>query len=221
MLIEYLPPVVKKIREMQAICAAEQPYFYEAEQEIENILCRAFISLADEKGISRFETIYGITPTEYKTLEERRIAILIRSSKKNLSLNDVTNLFCNYSQEIALVPNYNTDELTVEVSDNVADIGIIYKILDDLISIIVYIYFAMEIITKVKFVETKKVLELETTNKLKDSEISCSLFLVTLIKTETFEDTTVTMQKDLWFLDGSVLLNGSKKLNAIQIEEVL
>ena len=38
MLIDYLPPIVKKIRELQEICAAEQPNFDEAEKEIENIL---------------------------------------------------------------------------------------------------------------------------------------------------------------------------------------
>ena len=44
MLIDYLPPIVKKIREMQAISTAEQPFFDEAKEEIENILCRVFVS---------------------------------------------------------------------------------------------------------------------------------------------------------------------------------
>lgn len=246
MIVEYLPPVIKKIREMQEICRVEQPYFDEAAAEIENILCRAFISLADEKGVARFEEIYGITPTEDQTLEERRVAILIRSSKKNLSLTDVTNLLYNYSDEILLEPNYNTDELTVIVGEHVNNLSTIYKTLDDLISLQVLIQFAMEITTKTSFIETPKEITLETTvNLLNDKAefwkldgsykldgekyldaISWKQEIEAILEsgakiTETFNDIELTTEKDYWILDGSETLNGGRLLDAEIYKEVI
>lgn len=246
MIVEYLPPVIKRIREMQEICRVEQPYFDEAAAEIENILCRAFVSLADEKGVERFEEIYGITPTEDQTLEERRVAILIRSSKKNLSLTDVTNLLYNYSGEILLVPNYNTDELTVEVGDHANNLSTIYKTLDDLISLQVLIKFAMEITAKTSFIETPKEITLETTvNLLNDKaglwkldgsykldgekyldaigwEQEVEAILESDAKiTETFNDIELTTEKDYWILNGSETLNGGRLLDAEIYKEVI
>lgn len=221
MIVDYLPPVIKKIEEMRAICAAEQPLFDEAEKEIETILCRVFIGKADEKGIERFEREYGIIPGEHQTLEERRVAILIRASKKNLSLMDVTNLLYNYSDEIVLNPNYNTDELTVNVGDNTTNLATIYGTLDDLIGLQVLIKFAMEITSAMEFAENKKGLTLETTIKsLGDSESltwkqAVEIMLQSTIKiTETFDDTELEIEKDLWYLDGTVKLDGSRILDA-------
>lgn len=62
MLIEYLPPVVGKIREMKEICAAEQPEFDLLAQQVDQILANMFILLANEEGIKRFEEELNITP---------------------------------------------------------------------------------------------------------------------------------------------------------------
>jgi uncharacterized DUF497 family protein len=139
MLIDYLPPVVKKIREMQAICSAEQPFFDEATDEIENILCRAFISTADEKGIERFETVYGITPDPSATLEQRRVNLLIRNIKKNLSLSEVLTILYNYTANIELQCDYNKDEAIITLKDEVTDIAVIYKALDEIAPLNIYI----------------------------------------------------------------------------------
>ena len=131
MLIDYLPPIVKKIREMQAICTAEQPFFDEAKEEIENILCRVFVSKADEKGITRFEKIYGIAPGEDETLDQRRVNILIRNIKRNISLSEVLTILYNYTANIELECDYNKDEATITLKDETTDIAIIYKALDE------------------------------------------------------------------------------------------
>lgn len=139
MLIDYLPPIIKKIKEMQEICKAEQQFFDDIEQEIENILCRVFISLADKKGIERFESIYGITPAEGTTLEQRRINILIRNIKKNLSLSEIMTILYNYTVKVELKCDYNNDEATIILKDEVTDIALIYKALDEIVPLNIYI----------------------------------------------------------------------------------
>lgn len=190
MLIDYLPEVVKQIKEMQAITAAEQPEFDLIEATIEQILANALITTADEHGIEKFEKELGIEPTKEQTLEERRIAIMVRAAKKNLSFIDVQNIMYGYSDEIILQADYNTDEMAVFLGDNVENVQKIYKILDEILSLQVFIYFIKEITAKMQFTEKPVELELETT---------INWWLA---------------NADTWALDGSILLNGSKLLNS-------
>lgn len=139
MIVEYLPPVIGKIREMQEICRVEQPYFNEATAEIENILCRAFVSRADEKGIARFEKVYGITPNAEETIEQRRVNILIRNIKRNISLSEVLTILYNYTANVELECDYNKDEAIITLKDETTDIAIIYKALDEIAPLNVYI----------------------------------------------------------------------------------
>jgi hypothetical protein len=154
MLIDYLPPIVKKIRELQEICAAEQPNFDEAEKEIENILCRVFVSQADEKGIMRFEKVYGITPSPEETIEQRRVNILIRNIKKNISLSEVLTILYNYTVNIELDCDYNEDEAIITLKDETTDIAIIYKALDEIAPLNVYIKEKMLTENRVSILKT-------------------------------------------------------------------
>ena len=154
MLIDYLPPIVKKIRELQEICAAEQPNFDEAEKEIENILCRVFVSRADEKGIMRFEKVYGITPSPEETIEQRRVNILIRNIKRNISLPEVLTILYNYTVNIELDCDYNEDEAIITLKDETTDIAIIYKALDEIAPLNVYIKEKMLTENRVSILKT-------------------------------------------------------------------
>lgn len=154
MLIDYLPPIVKKIRELQEICAAEQPNFDEAEKEIENILCRVFVSQADEKGIMRFEKVYGITPSPEETIEQRRVNILIRNIKRNISLSEVLTILYNYTVNIELDCDYNEDEAIITLKDETTDIAIIYKALDEIAPLNVYIKEKMLTENRVSILKT-------------------------------------------------------------------
>lgn len=154
MLIDYLPPIVKKIRELQEICAAEQPNFDEAEKEIENILCRVFVSRADEKGIMRFEKVYGITPSPEETIEQRRVNILIRNIKRNISLSEVLTILYNYTVNIELDCDYNEDEAIITLKDETTDIAIIYKALDEIAPLNVYIKEKMLTENRVSILKT-------------------------------------------------------------------
>lgn len=139
LLVDYLPLIVKKIKEMRAVCEAEQPFFSDAETEIENILCRSFVSKADLKGIERFEKVYGITPEEKSTLEERRVNILIRNIRKNIGLSEVLSILQNYNVDVKLQCDYDNDTIKIVLNDGEMDIAVIYKALDEIAPLNVYI----------------------------------------------------------------------------------
>ncbi len=302
MLIDYYPRVVGQIREIKEICKAEQPEFDNISKEVDRLLANMFITTSDEHGIARFEEELGIVPTPEQSIEERRTVIMIRVAKKNLSFRDILNLIQNYSSEIDLIPDYDNDELSVIVGDAVNNVGIIYKTLDGILGLNIYIFFTYEATAFLEMIETPKALDLETTVnwwknqkgawyldgsvkldgsrllnaaiwqqkialdletavktaehfkvaaidnelttffKMKEGEhyvdfettvkldgskkldavlwVQTAADLETAVKaTETFKDITVTMQRDLWYLDSSVKLDGSRKLDAKTIKE--
>lgn len=190
MLIDYYPRVVGQIREMKEICKAEQPEFDNINKEVDRLLANMFITTSDEHGIARFEEELGIVPTPEQSIEERRIVVLIRVAKKNLSFKDILNLIQNYSSEIDLAPDYDNDELSIIVGDEVNNVGTIYKTLDGILGLNIYIYFAYEATAFLEMIETPKALDLETTVNWWGN------------------------RKDAWYLDGSVKLDGSRLLNA-------
>ena len=190
MLIDYYPRVVGQIREMKEICKAEQPEFDNISKEIDRLSANMFIATSDEHGIARFEEELGIVPTLEQSIEERRIVVLIRVAKKNLSFKDILNLIQNYSSEIDLAPDYNNDELSVIVGDAVNNVETIYKTLDGILGLNIYIYFAYEATAFLEMIETTKALDLETTVNWWGN------------------------RKDAWYLDGSVKLDGTRLLNA-------
>ncbi len=141
MLIDYYPEAVGKIREIKEICNAEQPEIDNIHKEIDRLLANRFISKADEQGIARFEKELGILPAAGQSLRDRRIAVMIKAGKKNLSFKNVINLIRDFSEEIDLVPDYDKSELNVvaEGTENVQDI---YDALDEMIALNVLIYFS-------------------------------------------------------------------------------
>lgn len=222
MLIDYYPPVVKRIREIKEICGAEQPEFDAADKETDRLLLNMFITTSDIYGITRMEEELGIVPVPGQSPEERRIMILLRSAKKSLSLRDIRNMIQNYSTEIELLPDYDKDELEVAVGIMVDNLRLIYKTLDEISGLNIYIYFscAATILSAIK--EPDKMIELETavrgwtdTGKLTaEAELETSIEV-----TEEFRELSVISQKDLWRLNGVIKLNGSRKLDAKEIKE--
>ena len=114
--------------------------------------------------------------------------ILTTMNKCKMTLLELVFMLSVYCNEIKLVCDYKNYELYVNFGDNVTGTGIIYSILDEFLPLQVYIIFALEYETVTGFNETYKSLEMET---------------------------TVRWWKAAWYLDGSVKLDGSRKLNAI------
>ncbi len=77
-LADYLPPFLLDFRELQAILIAENPEFQTLVDESNQTLDEFFITSASEVGISRFESMLGITSAAGKSLDERRADVLTR-----------------------------------------------------------------------------------------------------------------------------------------------
>lgn len=141
MLIDYLPAVVKHFREMKEICAAEQPEIDNINQEIDRLLANRFISKADEEGIEHYEKELDIIPMPGQSLEERRIAVLLKTRKSNLSFKSIVNLIRNYSEMIDLLPDYDKEELNV-ITGGTKNIEMIYDTLDEILALNISIHIA-------------------------------------------------------------------------------
>ncbi len=222
MLIDYYPKVIRQIREMREICKAEQPEFDNVNAQADRLLANMFITTADYRGIERMEKEFGITPALGQDLEERRIQILVRAAKKSLSFKDVLSLMHNYSPEIDLDPDYDREELNVTVGDMVNNVREIYKTLDEISGLNIYIYFTHVSEAVLRVQEPGKAMELETTvrewlgngNQLTGAEMKTRMDTM-----ETFKDATLTRQHDIWRLDGNIGLDGSRILDAEEIKE--
>lgn len=74
-LTEYLPEVLKDVREMRAIMEAETPEVQAIWQACEDCMNDQFLSEATQNGIARREKMLGILPSSGDTLEDRRLRL--------------------------------------------------------------------------------------------------------------------------------------------------
>ncbi len=74
-LVSYLPPFMRDYKELTETLEAENPEFHLVWNAADGILKNRFISTADEYGISMFEKMLGIYPTEEERLESRRARV--------------------------------------------------------------------------------------------------------------------------------------------------
>lgn len=75
---DYLPPILLKTYEFPLLCDTEQPEFDRLNAAADDVLDAQFLSTAGERGIARYEKIFGITPMDTDTLDERRFKVLTK-----------------------------------------------------------------------------------------------------------------------------------------------
>lgn len=75
-LVSYLPPFLAEFKEIAVTLEAENPEFVLVWNAAERVLYNEFIETADEYGISRFEKMMGLFPSDDDTLESRRARIM-------------------------------------------------------------------------------------------------------------------------------------------------
>ena len=226
MLIDYYPSVVKKIREMQAICQAEQPELDNVGREVDRVLANMLATTAEEHGIARFEEELGIVPVPGQKLEERRAMVLVRMVKKNLSFQEIVGLMQKYSQEINLMPDYAAEELEVAIGDQVRDTRSVYRMLDDLISLNISIYLSHEdfmspMELKAFLEELAWEIDGGICNEVKLFHETEADWETSIEAAERLGDVLAIKQHNLWYLDGSVMLDGSRILDAEEVIEEL
>lgn len=81
-LIDYLPQVLKEVRELKAILEAEQHEVLDLWIALENALNDQFINDATENGVIRLESILKIVPKAADTLDDRKFRILARFNEQ-------------------------------------------------------------------------------------------------------------------------------------------
>lgn len=74
-LVDYLPPILKDVLEFRCIMGAEQQESDTFHAAIDSVLGNQFIDDADEIGIERYESIFGIVPKATDSLNDRRFRI--------------------------------------------------------------------------------------------------------------------------------------------------
>lgn len=75
---EYLPSILLKTYEFPLLCNTEQREFDRLNTAVDEVLDTQFVSTAGERGIARYEKIFGITPMDTDTLDERRFRVLAK-----------------------------------------------------------------------------------------------------------------------------------------------
>ena len=77
-LIDYLPGIIREIREYKAIMDAEQPEMVNTWTAIEDTLDNLFVMHTNEMGIERWEKLLEIIPQATRTLADRQFLVLAR-----------------------------------------------------------------------------------------------------------------------------------------------
>lgn len=93
-LINYLPPILRDVREYKAIMNdAEQSEVEELWKAADDVLNNQFITDATEKGVLRWERVLGIVPQATLSLNERKFTILARLNEQlPFTLKNLENL---------------------------------------------------------------------------------------------------------------------------------
>lgn len=81
-LIDYLPEVLKRVRELKAVVEAEQPEIINLWTALENALNDQFVSDATINGVKRYEKILKVTPKATENIEERKFRIITRLNEQ-------------------------------------------------------------------------------------------------------------------------------------------
>jgi hypothetical protein len=81
-LIEYLPGVLREIKEFKALSAAENTEVIGLWEELENVLDDQFVNDSTLNGVKRWERILGIKALDTDTLSDRKFRILTRLNEQ-------------------------------------------------------------------------------------------------------------------------------------------
>lgn len=78
----YLPPVLARVRELDAAAAAQSPALQSAGEAVRNLFDEQFLPSANDMGLARWEKLLGILPGAADSPEQRRFRILSRINEQ-------------------------------------------------------------------------------------------------------------------------------------------
>lgn len=182
-LLNHLPLFLQEYREIRAIMQTENPEIQIAEDETEIIFNNQFIQSCNLKGISRFESLMGITPEINDTLESRISRVLTRW---NDTVPYTFIVLCQKLNTLCEKDNYeierNINKYTMDITTHLELPGQV----DELDYILDYIIPANIVVT------SKNVMYLNMTDgttKLASGVTFCNLIEITDNFQENFEIT--------------------------------
>lgn len=118
-LIDYLPGVLREIKEFKALATAENPEAIKLWEELENVLDDQFVNESTLNGVKRWESILGIKALDTDALSDRKFRILSRLNEQlpytYRNLESQLALLCG-TNGYKLLMDSNAYELTVKVA---------------------------------------------------------------------------------------------------------
>lgn len=118
-LLDYLPPVLREVREFQAINEANEPEISAAWGALGRLMANQFLDTADSNGVSVWEKELGIFPKDTDTLEARKARV---KAVWNLELPYTLPQLRNILEALCGVGNYSI-ELVKETYQLIVKIG--------------------------------------------------------------------------------------------------
>lgn len=107
-LIDYYPPEIRKVLEYQLICATVQKTLDKLAAEADQVLDDQFVLTAGINGVKRYEAVFGITPKDTDSLEDRRFRIL---TKVNEELPYTFQKLKNMLETLCGAGNFSAEEI--------------------------------------------------------------------------------------------------------------
>lgn len=118
-LLEYLPRVLREIKEFRALTETENPEVIKVWDGLESVLNDQFVNDSTVNGVKRWESILGIKPMDTDSLDDRKFRILSRLNEQlpytYKGLEDQLDLLCG-KDGYKLILDNNLYILTVKVA---------------------------------------------------------------------------------------------------------
>lgn len=214
-IIDSFPPVIRQIKEFGEIAQSFDLEFEKLEGQTARVLRNMFLDTADEDGISRFESLFGIYPAEGMGIEERKQAILYRLNRRKMSFRELEGLLSGHKGGVCLIPDFEGGFLTAAVGLDTSGLHEVYVALDEALPLSVCILFEMSFFIWCGFLDSTQGLEFTCTVYVWDLwGLDTGAECLFSVKTDETFQTEVEIRKDLWRLNGLVKLDGSRKMDA-------
>lgn len=150
-ILNYYPPVIKQIKEMQQIARAEDIEFSKMRFETDKVIRNMFVYTADELGVKRFEKILGITPKAAQSMDDRKIYIISMMNRRKMSLSELTAMLSNYSEGIELINDMSNMEMIVTINTDAGSLETLNNIIDEILPMNIYFEFSLQRETVIKY----------------------------------------------------------------------
>lgn len=141
MILDYYPPVIRRIREVRQIAAAEDAEFAKLDAAMAAALDNMFVPMADEAGTGRFESLLGIKPKVGQGLDDRKANVLAAMNRGRTGLSGLERILSVSGGGVRLENDTPGMGMTVETGAGGADVRTMRGILDEALPLNIHIRF--------------------------------------------------------------------------------